>query len=81
MSKNTSFKIARPSKAEEARLAVARANAAKLTGDDDGRLSVRMPKEAVRAIHIAALKSGKKIKAFVLDACRAAGAEIPDTDG
>jgi len=47
--------------------------------DEDGRLSVRMPKETVRAIHIAALKSGKKVKAFVLDACRAAGAEVPTT--
>ena len=78
MAKEPPFKIARPSKDAEAR---ARANAAKLTGADDGRLSVRMPKEAVRAIHIAALRSGRKVREFVLDACRAAGADIPGEDG
>jgi hypothetical protein len=81
MPKDPSFKIARPSKEAEARQAAARASAAKLTGGDDGRLSVRMPKEVVRAIHIAALKSGKKMKGFLIDACRAAGAEIPDEEG
>jgi hypothetical protein len=40
-----------------------------------------MPKEAVRAIHIAALRSGRKVREFVLDACRAAGADIPGEDG
>jgi predicted HicB family RNase H-like nuclease len=78
MPKDPAFKIARPSKEAEQRQAAARASAATVTGEDDGRLSVRMPKEVVRAIHIAALKSGKKMKAFIIDACRAAGAEIPE---
>jgi hypothetical protein len=58
----------------------AAATAAKLMVDE-GRLSIRMDRAHVRAIHIAALQAGKSVKAFVYDACRAAGAVLPDDVG
>jgi sRNA-binding protein len=75
----TQFGISRPSQeaATRAATAKAKANTAKITGDE-GRLSIRMSRDHVRAIHIAALKAGQSVKSFVLGACRTAGAELPE---
>jgi uncharacterized protein (DUF1778 family) len=50
----------------------------KLAPEEEGRLSIRMDRANVRAIHIAALQSGVTVRDFVLVACTKAGAVIKD---
>lgn len=68
------FEIERPSARADATMH------SRLSGEEPERLSIRISQLEWRAIFEAAHREHKTMKDFVLDACRAAGAELPDRE-
>lgn len=61
-------------------VAAAAAEAKKLSAPDESRLSIRVTPATRKAIHRAAVNDDKTVKRFVLEALKAAGADIADED-